>query len=124
MEDGSVVQEIGIQHGRVDRAAGAGRSEPREGTTIMPATVARGCATWLHEVARPTVSRLDTMPYYGHLWRLHVVAQPGCMRLHENGIRDGRVDRAAGAERSEPKEGTTIMPAAVRRPRAATETAV
>ena len=24
MEDGSVVQEIGIQHGRVDRAAGAG----------------------------------------------------------------------------------------------------
>ena len=41
MEDGSVVQEIGIQHGRVDRAAGAGRSEPREGTTIMPATVRR-----------------------------------------------------------------------------------
>ena len=56
--------------------------------------------------------------------RLHVVAQPGCMRLHENGIRDGRVDRAAGAGRSEPREGTTIMPATVRRPRAATETAV
>ena len=42
----------------------------------------------------------------------------------ENGIRDGRVDRAAGAGRSEPREGTTIMPATVRRPRAATETAV
>ena len=50
MEDGSVVQENGIRDGRVDRAAGAGRSEPREGTTIMPAAVARGCATWLHEV--------------------------------------------------------------------------
>ena len=44
--------------------------------------------------------------------------------VQENGIRDGRVDRAAGAGRSEPREGTTIMPAAVIRPRAATETAV
>ena len=48
--------------------------------------------------------------------RLHVVAQPGCMRLHENGIRDGRVDRAAGAGRTEPREGTTFILAPACRP--------
>ncbi len=37
---------------------------------------------------------------------------------------DGRVDRAAGGGRSEPGEWTTFVPAVVRRPRAAMETAV